>query len=462
MRPASITTLASRSLYHPVHTVPTYHRSTYRSGWGRNYGVWSNSYRAYPNDAHLHHHSSLRYPSLYHTVNYAYRPGYWGYRPWWGGSYYYPWYSGSWNYGWGSHWNRRYAYYRRPLHYYPPGYGLYYASSASFVPWGLASWTLGSLAYDTGYYSYYNPYPAPPVTVENTVIRYSEPITVIAANDKPASEEIVATAAEKASVALDRAREAFRVGDYVSASSAIDEAISHTPGDPVLHEFRALTLFALGRYDDAAGVLNSVLASGPGWNWDTMIGFYDNPDRYTDQFRKLEDYVVSNPDSAAPHFLLGYHYMVCGSLPEAKNMFDQVVDLQPRDTVAKQLQSLLGDSVKESPDEEMAKADVPPEVEANKKAIVAEDLHGIWKAKSADDKWITLSLTPIGTFTWSYEGASADVLSGEWSLDDDGLLVLADKNVQMIGDIDLNSDGTLHFLLAGSPDGDPGLTFKKE
>jgi hypothetical protein len=32
----------------------------------------------------------------------------------------------------------------------------------------------------------------------------------------------------------------------------------------------------------------------------------------------------------------------------------------------------------------------------------------------------------------------------------------------MVGDIKLNEDGTLHFLLAGSPEGDPGLTFKKE
>lgn len=429
------------------------------------YGVWRHGdwhhdhFRHHDYHRHHHHHGHVS-PLFWSAVNYAFRPNCWGYRPWWGSHYAHHWHHGSWHYGWNSHWHHRYAYYRRPALYYPPGYGDYYDS---FVPWGLASWTLGRLAYDTGYYSYYNPYVAPPVTTHTTVIRYAEPITVVASQYEPSSEEIAETNAEKATAAMDRAREAFAVGDYISASRAVEEAISHTPGDPVLHEFRALNLFALGRYDDAAGVLHSVLASGPGWDWDTLIGFYGEPDRYTDQFRKLEDYVVANPDSAAPHLLLGYHYMVGENLTEAYGMFDRVASLQPSDSVARQLKALLADSAPETPVEMRASAEAPEPVEADKAPIAAESLHGSWLAASTEGKKITLSLSPDGKFSWTYEGsAKPEVLSGEWSLDEDGLLVLKDEDVQMVGDIALNEDGSLHFLLAGSPEGDPGLTFKKE
>lgn len=444
-----ITTVASRSFQQAS---PKNARKAAPSARGRAYSVWHDHY--HPTARHTHYH-----PSFWRSVNYAYRPSVWGPRPWWGARSSYSWHHGSWNYGWNNHWHHRYAYYRRPALYYPPGYRVRYTS---FVPWGLASWTLGRLAYDTGYYHYYNPYVTAPVSTHTTVIRYSEPITVIASKQPEVSEEAAATAAEASAAALDRARTAFHAGDYLTAASAAEEAISLNPGDPVPHEFRALTLFALGRYDDAAGVLHSVLASGPGWDWETLIGNYGDPDRYTDQLRKLEDYVLAHPDSPAPHFLLGYHYLVGENLPEAHQMFDRVATLQPADSVATQLRSLLSESAPSSEEPELAE-EQPAAVEADKAPIAAEALHGVWTAPSADGKPVTLSLTPQGTFTWNYAGAeNGKVLSGEWSLDEDGLLVLKDEDVQMIGDIALNPDGSLHFLLAGSPEDDPGLTFRKQ
>ena len=286
---------------------------------------------------------------------------------------------------------------------------------------------------------------------------------MVASNHQPVDDTVATTAAEKAAAAMDRARAAFQAADYVGAATAVEEAISHTPGDPVLHEFRGLTLFALGRYEDAAGVLHSVLASGPGWDWDTLIGFYGDPEGYTEQFRRLEDYVLGNSEAPAPHLLLGYHYMVGGSLPEAYEMFDRVATLQPKDTVSRQLRALLAESAPESSPELEVSTEAPAPMEADKIPVVAENLHGIWKAPSADGKAITLSLTSVGTFTWSLEGADKpEVLSGEWSIDEDGLLVLKDDDVQIVGDIALNKDGGLHFLLAGSPEDDPGLLFSKE
>ena len=77
------------------------------------------------------------------------------------------------------------------------------------------------------------------------------------------------------------------------------------PNDPTLHEFRRQTLFALGRYDEAAAPLYAVLSAGPGWDWTTLISLYADPEAYTQQLRALEDYCTQNPNSAAGHFVLG-------------------------------------------------------------------------------------------------------------------------------------------------------------
>ncbi len=54
------------------------------------------------------------------------------------------------------------------------------------------------------------------------------------------------------------------------------------------------------------------------------------------------------------------------------------------------------------------------------------------------------------------------MLSGEWTINDAGLLVLSDERTQLVAEINLQEDGPLHFVLAGSPEEDPGLVFSKE
>ena len=62
------------------------------------------------------------------------------------------------------------------------------------------------------------------------------------------------------------------------------------PNDTVLHEFRGLVLFALGRYKEAAAADYAVLSAGPGWDWTTLSGLYPNVEVYTEQLRALEQY----------------------------------------------------------------------------------------------------------------------------------------------------------------------------
>lgn len=411
------------------------------------------------------------------SVNYAYRPAAWGSRPWWSNSTYHSWHHGSWNYGWNQHWQSHHYHaprsYGLPGYYYHPHYHDHDDNDlAEAVAWGLAAWTLGSLAFDSGYNCYRNPYPAPPVQTRTTIINYSQPLSVVAAKEEPEPEEAALTSQEKSAAAIERARAEFGNGDYLASLKSTDEAISHAPGDSALHEFRALCLFALGRYGDAAGVLNPVLASGPGWDWSTMASFYSDTEVYTGQLRKLEAYVEGSPDSAYAHFLLGYHYMVAGFIDQAYAMFDRVTVLQPADTVAAQLRTLAASSSPNATTEETEAEGVagaapvdaggaPAPVETLVPLDPAE-IEGSWKATSGDSKSITLTLGSDGTFEWDYEGAAdGKVLSGEWSIDDENRLVLATGDVQMVADIELEDDA-FRFVLEGAPVGDPGLTFQRQ
>ena len=109
------------------------------------------------------------------------------------------------------------------------------------------------------------------------------------------------------------------------------------PNDATLHEFRALVLFAAGKYDLAAGPLYAVLSVGPGWDWTTMAGLYPNIDVYTAQLRKLEAFVTANPNSTSGRFVLAYHYLTQGHTDDAVVQLKEVVALAPQDTLSAQL-----------------------------------------------------------------------------------------------------------------------------
>jgi hypothetical protein len=196
-----------------------------------------------------------------------------------------------------------------------------------------------------------------------------------------------------------------------------------------------------------------------------MSDFYSDGEVYTAQLRKLEAYVTGKPDSADSRFLLGYHYMVAGFIDEAYEMFDRVTELQPADTVAAQLRDLAGSS-SASADGDTEDTEVLDPAEPlidptlTVEPIDPGDIIGKWKSASPDGKAITLDLTEADTFTWDYQGApDGKVLAGEWSIDEEGQLVLVADDVQMVAEISLDGD-SMQFILAGSPVGDPGLQFE--
>lgn len=411
-------------------TLPANRRDWDNNRWGGNHGVWGNNVNININN------------NFRHNNNFSYRPNYWGARPWWGAGHCHTWHHGHWGYGWNNNYYRHHWWYDDDDDF------------ASGFMWGIAVWSLGNLVYDMGYQTYKNPYPAPPV--QNTYITYTQPVSVAAAANPPGDEQATELAESKSNDALEKSRASFRQGDYIAAYKFVDEALAHTPSDVTLHEYRALIFFALGKYSDAAGVLNPVLASGPGWGWDTMVGFYTSSGAYSEQLRKLEAYVKGSPDKADTRFLLGYHYMVCGYMEQSNAEFSKAVELQPADSISRQLRDLTAASI---PDDGETDAEPP----ARPAPVEPDQLVGAWVSDRGADGKVTFTMNKAGDYTWSFMNAGqSSELKGTYGLDDKGLLVLTSDDTQMVSDVEIKNGNKMHFMLVGAPDGDPGLDFIKE
>ena len=404
------------------------------------------------------------------NINWSTHHKNWGYNPWWNRPATRPWYGGSWNCGWNNNYYHHHNYYHGAYYggYRPwPGYVVYedhHNDAAQAIGWGLIGWSLGKLIYDTGYQTYRNPYPAQPVpSATGGQVTYAQPITVVAAETAPADQDASMMTAQSESFITD-SQAAFKQGDYLKALESANKAVGAAPGDGALHEYRALVLFALGKYAEAAGVLNPVLAGGPGWDWTTMISLYPAQETYLAQLDSLEKYSKAKPQAADAHFLLGYHLMVFGQLAQAAAEFTAAAKLQPADSVSAQLRDLTlasSNNGDEDPSDDAQAPDTaapPPPT-----PVPLEQLTGTWVADKGAQGSVTLAFKDDGKFSWTYQnGDKANEFGGDFSMNDNGLLVLDAEQSQMVAAIDLPKDNELKFVLAGGPPGDPGLQFAKK
>ncbi len=344
------------------------------------------------------------------------------------------WYNGCWGGGyWGSNW-------------YAP------------LAWGAVGWGLGAVTSDWGYgSSYSNPYyvEEPAATAPYD---YSQPVVVnnyvssdASGGDATAQPAPETAATEQATKLFDEGLALFKTADYKPALTKFDDALRKLPGDPVVHEVRALTLFALGDYDTAAAALNSFLSSAPGMDWTTMSGLYGNVDDYQAQYKKLEEYCQSNPDDPASHFVLAYHDLVMGSKPSAIKALEVVVKNQPKDSTAKRMLDAL------SPAEQPAApapapGTTPPET----------DLVGNWQAK-ANGTTIDLAITEDSKFTWKATppGKPAVELKGDLDAAGDALSLQTKDKGSMAGSVKSLGPDQWQFALSGAPPSDPGLKFER-
>ena len=371
----------------------------------------------------------------------GWRGAYWGYHQGWANGYWHGYHDNS-NWGWGS-----------------------FAWGAAT---GVTAWALGSSFYNWGYASYANPYyaqevVAQPIVIEQTVASgepqtvtvpaynydYSQPIDTQSA---PPPDEVANPAVAK----FDSARAAFGTGDYAGALQLTDEALKVLQNDATLHEFRALVLFAVGKYDLAAGPLYAVLSVGPGWDWTTMAGLYPNIDVYTGQLRKLESFISANPKSTSGRFVLAYHYLTQGHTDAAVGQLKEVVALAPQDTLSAQLVKQFSPPAT-APETPAAATAASPAAASAKPGNLA----GTWTAHPAGDTTIELRIGDDETFTWKVTAKGKPrQLTGKWSLADN-LLTLAQEGDAgaLVGRVSWQADDKWSFRVIGTGAEDQGLLF---
>jgi hypothetical protein len=245
-----------------------------------------------------------------------------------------------------------------------------------------------------------------------------------------------------------------------------------------LHEFRALVLFALQRYDESAAALYAVLTVGPGWDWPTLAGLYPNVSVYTQQLRALENYCTQNTGSAAARFVLAYHYLTQGHTLAALQQLKQVAVLQPQDNLAPQLTrqfdpgAAAGAPAGSAPAGDGPAVAPPPSPLQETSALAPTPLpapsmkegrlEGTWTAQPDRNTTITLTFPDPGHFTWkvSNQGQSRQ-LQGKLT-SGNGILTLAqDRGPAIVGNTTWNDETHFQFKLPGAGPDDPGLTFAK-
>jgi len=191
---------------------------------------------------------------------------------------------------------------------------------------------------------------------------------------------------------FEAARISFRSGKLDRSLLQVEASLGVAAGDGALHEFRALVLFALGRYRKAAAEIHAVLATTPGWSKETRDGLYRDPGDYIVQLSELDKQARGNPTNAELGFLLAYHRLTAGDLEAATAPLDAAAKGTSDDSV-------LADLLRSVANPETPLVEAPP---------VPYDLEGSWRARAPGGGSIELSFTPDGAFSWSYTTDGGD------------------------------------------------------
>ncbi len=288
-----------------------------------------------------------------------------------------------------------------------------------------------------------------PVVVNNYITTDADATggTAQATQETPESEQALKL--------FDEGLAQFKSGSYQPALDTFNAALQKLPNDPVVHEVRALTLFALGDYKPAAAALNSILSSAPGMDWTTMSGLYGNADDYSVQLRKLEQFCKSNPKDSAAAFVLAYHYLVLGSKDAAISALKAVVKNQPKDVTAKRMLDAL------VPAEEPVPPTPGPEVTPGSDAPNT-DLVGTWRAKSGTTT-IDLAITEDSQFSWkaAQSGKPPVELKGDLTTTGSAIALESKDQGSMAGSVKSLGPDKWQFALSGAPATDPGLSFER-
>lgn len=197
------------------------------------------------------------------------------------------------------------------------------------------------------YYSGENPY-----AIDNSV-------SLPADNSDYAPPSDTTDPAPMSSESFDRQGEnAFQARDYMAANRAWQHAVVDDPSNGALAMKLALALFAVGKYQEAAGTTQQVLMLLPQEKWGQAISdykrLYTNPKDYLDQLKSLAKAAADKPNDPALRFLLGFHYGYSGRVADAVRELNKLVQLEPKDQLGRKLRDLMADKTHKDNDSAIA------------------------------------------------------------------------------------------------------------
>src|SRR5262245_23693465 len=326
----------------------------------------------------------------------------------------------------------------------------------AYMAFRTTMWGINAAAYGFGYWGYSNPYYTESYPVGGgTYVDYSQPIAI----DQTATAQAAAPAGAPAPgmADFDAARQSFYSGDYAGALASTNTELPAMPNDPIIHEFRALVIFAQGKYKDSAAGLYSVLAVGPGWDWTTLSSLYPNVDVYTKQLRALEAYVKQNPQATDGRFVLAYHYMTTGAKDAATKQYQEIYKKNPQDNLVKQLLLMTGG------EQAIGAAPQPAQTaQTSAPSVAADALVGKWAAAGQGNAKFAMELTKDGAFSWTFtQAGKAQTVKGVYAVDGNVLAMEPESGGTMLAEVTQPQGGSFGFQLLGAPPGDPGLKFVK-
>ena len=362
--------------------------------------------------------------------------------------------------------------------------GTGFSGAQPFV-WGMTQGGYGVLPYGSGYLSYSNPYVSNlnQTNIPSQGFNYSQPIPMASRRSStPAAQPgSILQGESQQQLLLNSAVNSFKQNQFADALEISDLLIAQYPADPVVHEFHALALFALGDYQQAAATLHAVLAVSPGWDWETLISIYSDIRIYTTHLRALEAVSKQNQDDSATRFLLAYHYLAGGSPDAAARMLTRVVAMVPRDQVAIDLLQMIAPPEKTNPSEfaaptiaastaqptpEPPTVDTPPLQPSPSTPPININptvFQGSWKATREEGSAFLLTFDNEKTFTWSFtpKDQPTQSFSGLYSVEGNTLTLERTGGGSLVARLVSTSDAGFQFKLVGSPATDPGLEFAR-
>jgi tetratricopeptide (TPR) repeat protein len=135
----------------------------------------------------------------------------------------------------------------------------------------------------------------------------------------------------------------FRSGRYNDALRDWQHALLDDPQNGGLMMLLGQALFALGRFEEAAGATQLAMQMLPQNEWGTVVTnfreLYRNSD-YQAHVRALEA-AIKAEDSPAKRFLLGFHYGYLGHPSEAVRQLQKAIELNPKDKLTAELRDLM-------------------------------------------------------------------------------------------------------------------------